>query len=101
MPVSKNAGSQPIDAADIICRLNVTWGDQTMETWSTEWAIRPNGRIGCVACASEQASSRNGMPFIHEQRCRLKVDRVQRPWVLLKSLMIAMPAEGPQQWPPF
>lgn len=79
----------------------MAWSDLSMASWSAAWAIRPTGNVGCVACAAEQASSRNYMPFIHEQNCRLKVDRTQQPWVLLKTLMTALRLEEQQQWSPF
>lgn len=79
----------------------ISRSDLVMGSWARSWTINPEGNIKCVACAAEQASSRNGMPFIHEQHCRLKVDRRQRPWVELKSMLAVVSIAEPQQCPPF
>jgi len=90
-----------VDDEDMISIPIVAWSDLTMANWAESWAISAEGKIRCVACAGEQASSRNDMPFIHEQHCRLKVARTQRPWVLLKSLMAGLAVGDTQPWPPF
>lgn len=89
------------DANDWISIPVVAWSDLSMANWSSAWAIRSSGNVGCVACAAEQSSSRKYMPFIHEQNCRLKVDKTQRPWVLLKTLMTALRLDEQQQCSPF
>jgi hypothetical protein len=82
---------------DMISIPVVAWCDLTMQNWAEFWTINPEGKIKCAACAGEQASSRSDMPFIHDPHCRLKVDRIQRPWVLLKRLMSALPVEEGRQ----
>lgn len=94
----EDSGVMPIDEDDVVLIPVVAWSDLTLARWSEYWTLRPNGKIGCTACQGEQASSRNFMPFIHEQHCRLKVDYTQRPWTHLKK-MLGNLSEEEETWP--
>lgn len=95
---SYEKSEQPGDWITIPC---LSRNDLRMLSWAASWMISPSGNIKCVGCAAEQASSRNDMPFIHEQHCRFKFKSTERPWILLKSIMATLPIAEPRQCVPF